>query len=191
MMIACVILLPSALAILANNRVSEHLFGMDMVAYSDRTRIWRILLSLFLIPDVPARPNLFSSDFGKWASIGGYLPMFSMAGVLAFLKQRDRHWAKRITVICAVCACVPILNSAFYALNGSYYARWFYMPILILALMTAYSLDNRQIDWKYGFRICFIFFAAFAAISCCPPRRMTKPTGSPLRNIRSTSTWCC
>lgn len=64
-MIACVILLPSALAILANNRVSEHLFGMDMVAYSDRTRIWRILLSLFLIPDVPARPNLFSSDFGN------------------------------------------------------------------------------------------------------------------------------
>ena len=169
-MIACVILLPSALAILANNRVSEHLFGMDMVAYSDRTRIWRILLSLFLIPDVPARPNLFSSDFGKWASIGGYLPMFSMAGVLAFLKQRDRHWAKRITVICAVCACVPILNSAFYALNGSYYARWFYMPILILALMTAYSLDNRQIDWKYGFRICFIFFAAFAAISLLPTK---------------------
>lgn len=169
-MIACVILLPSALAILANNRVSEHLFGMDMVAYSDRTRIWRILLSLFLIPDVPARPNLFSSDFGKWASIGGYLPMFSMAGVLAFLKQRDGHWAKRITVICAVCACVPILNSAFYALNGSYYARWFYMPILILALMTAYSLDNRQIDWKYGFRICFIFFAAFAAISLLPTK---------------------
>lgn len=169
-MIACVILLPSALAILANNRVSEHLFGMDMVAYSDRTRIWRILLSLFLIPDVPARPNLFSSDFGKWASIGGYLPMFSMAGVLAFLKQRDGHWAKRITVICAICACVPILNSAFYALNGSYYARWFYMPILILALMTAYSLDNRQIDWKYGFRICFIFFAAFAAISLLPTK---------------------
>ncbi len=105
-MIACVILLPSALAILANNRVSEHLFGMDMVAYSDRTRIWRILLSLFLIPDVPARPNLFSSDFGKWASIGGYLPMFSMAGVLAFLKQRDGHWAKtHYCDLCSLCLC--------------------------------------------------------------------------------------
>lgn len=103
-MIACVILLPAALAILANSRVSEHLFGMDMIAYNDRTRIWRILLSLFMIPDVPARPNLFSSDYAKWASIGGYLPMFSMAGVLAFLKQRDGHWAKRITVICGICA---------------------------------------------------------------------------------------
>lgn len=170
-MLACVILLPSALAILANNRVSEHLFGMDMVAYGDRTRIWRILLSLFMIPDVPARPNLFSSDYAKWASIGGYLPMFSMAGVLAFLKQRDGHWAKRITVICGICACIPILNSAFYALNGSYYARWFYMPILILALMTAYSLDNREIRWKQGIGICFGFLAAFLAISLLPTKK--------------------
>ena len=77
--IACAVLLPAALAVFANDRVSEHLYGMDMMAYSDRTRIWRILLSLFLIPDVPARPNLFSSNAAKWASIGGYLPMFSMA----------------------------------------------------------------------------------------------------------------
>ena len=173
-MIACVILLPAALAILANSRVSEHLFGMDMIAYNDRTRIWRILLSLFMIPDVPARPNLFSSDYAKWASIGGYLPMFSMAGVLAFLKQRDGHWAKRITVICGICACVPILNSAFYALNGSYYARWFYMPILILALMTAYSLDNHQISWKQGIRICFGCLAAFGLISLLPTKEDDK-----------------
>lgn len=173
-MIACAILLPAALAVLENNRVSEHLYGMDMVAYNDRTRLWRILLSLFMIPDVPARPNLFSSDNAKWASIGGYLPLFSMAGVLSFLKQRDGHWAKRLTLICAVCACVPILNSAFYALNGSYYARWFYMPILILAMMTAYGLDNREIQWKYGFRICFGFMAAFGLISLLPTKENDK-----------------
>ncbi|MFR6496765.1 MAG: hypothetical protein ACLUOF_10585, partial [Ruminococcus sp.] len=79
-MIACVILLPAALAILANSRVSEHLFGMDMIAYNDRTRIGRSLRSLFMIPDGPARPPLVSSDYATWASIGGYLPMFSMAG---------------------------------------------------------------------------------------------------------------
>ena len=168
--IACAVLLPAALAVFANDRVSEHLYGMDMMAYSDRTRIWRILLSLFLIPDVPARPNLFSSNAAKWASIGGYLPMFSMAGALSFLKQRDGHWAKRLTIICAVCACVPILNSAFYALNGSYYARWFYMPVLILAMMTAYALDQKEIQWRYGFRICAIFMAAFAAISLLPKK---------------------
>lgn len=173
-MMACILLLPSALAILANNRVSEHLYGMDMIAYSDRTRIWRILLSLFLIPDVPARPNLFSSDYAKWASIGGYLPLFSMAGVIAFLKKKDGHWAKRLTILCAVCACIPILNSCFYALNGSYYARWFYMPILILAMMTAYALDNRSIRWKLGFQICTVCMVGFGLISLLPTKSQNK-----------------
>ena len=167
-LIACVILLPSALAILANTRVSEHLFGIDMVAYSDRTRIWRILLGFFMIPDVPARPNLFSSNNAKWASIGGYLPMFSMAGVLSFLKQKKGHWAKRLTIICAICACIPILNSAFYAFNGSYYARWYYMPILILSLMTACALENKRIKWKYGISISGFFMASFGIISLFP-----------------------
>lgn len=167
-MIACAILLPSALAILANTRVSEHLYGMDMIAYSDRTRFWRILLGLFMIPDVPARPNLFSSNYAKWASIGGYLPMFSMAGVIAFLKHRSGHWAKRLTIVCAICACIPILNSAFYAFNGSYYARWYYMPILILAMMTAYALDNRKVNWKYGFGFCLTIMTAFGVISLLP-----------------------
>lgn len=125
-MIACVILLPAALAILANSRVSEHLFGMDMIAYNDRTRIWRILLSLFMIPDVPARPNLFSSDYAKWASIGGYLPMFSMAGVLAFLKQRDGHWAKRITVICGHLRLCPDSEQCILC------AEWFVLCTLVL-----------------------------------------------------------
>ncbi len=175
-LLACVVMLPAAMAILANSRVSEHLFGLDMVAYNDRTRIWRILLSLFMIPDVPARPNLFSSNSAKWSSIGGYLPLFSMAGVIAFLKQREGHWAKRLTVICAICACVPILNSAFYAFNGSYYARWFYMPVLILAMMTAYALDNRDIDWKTGFRFTFGFLAVFAAISLLPAKNEDEET---------------
>lgn len=128
-LLACFLLLPSALAILANNRITSRLYGMDMLAYNDRTRIWRIIESFFLIPDVPARPNLFSSNDAKWASIGGYLPLFSMTGVLSFCKYKEGHWAKRLVLLCTICAFVPILNSCFYALNGSYYARWFYMPI--------------------------------------------------------------
>lgn len=166
--LACFLLLPSALAILANNRISSRLYGMDMLAYSDKTRIWRILASFFLIPDVPARPNLFSSDSAKWASIGGYLPLFSMAGVLSFCKYKEKHWAKRLVIICMICAFVPILNSCFYALNGSYYARWYYMPICIMALMTAYTLDNTKISAKYGLGISALMMAAFGIISILP-----------------------
>ena len=112
-LLACFILLPSALAILANSRVSEHLYGNSLIAYNDSVRIWRIIQSFFMIPDAPARPNLFSSNTAKWSSIGGYLPLFGMAGALSFMKAKKRHWATILTVICAICACIPILNSAF------------------------------------------------------------------------------
>ena len=49
-------------------------------------------------------------------------------------------------------------------------AGWFYMPVLILAMMTAYALDQKEIQWRYGFRICAIFMAAFAAISLLPKK---------------------
>ncbi len=149
-LISCVVLLPAVLAILENSRVDSMLFGQDMLLYNDKTRIIRIIQSFFMIPDAPARPNLFSTTTGKWASIGGYLPLFSMAGVIAFMGQKRRHWATNLIWICITCAFVPILNSMFYMFNSSYYARWFYMPILIMAMMTAYALDNQELNWKGG-----------------------------------------
>ena len=167
-MMACVILLPSALAIIENYRVKSFLWGLDMVAYSDRTRLWHIFQSFFMLPDMPARPNLFQTDFGKWSSIGGYLPMFSMAGVIAFLSQKKKHWATRLTAVCIVCACIPVLNSMFYMFNSAYYARWYYMPILIMAMMTAYALDNRKIRWRGGIVTCIIVMIGLGVISLLP-----------------------
>lgn len=170
-MLACFILLPSALALLSNYRISERLYGTDLVAYDDTTRIWRIIQSFFMIPDVPARPNLFSDGLGKWASIGGYLPLFSMTGVIAFMKHRDGHWAKRLVIICMICAFIPVLNSAFYMFNSSYYARWFFMPILIMAMMTACTLDTEKSEdmpLKEGILITGGVLLAFAAIFFLP-----------------------
>lgn len=169
-LLAAFMLLPSALAILGNDRIRSWLWGMDMVTYNDRTRIWRIIQGFFMLPDVPARPNLFQSEYGKWASIGGYLPMFSMAGVIAFMSQKRKHWATRLVAVCTVCAFIPILNSAFYMLNGSYYARWYYMPILIMAMMTAYALDNPKIRWRGGLTVCGIVLLIFTAISLLPKK---------------------
>lgn len=169
-LLSCVILLPAALAVILNNRVGTYLTGLDMVAYGDRTRLWHILQSFFMLPDVPARPNLFQTDYGKWSSIGGYLPLFSMTGVLAFLSQKRKHWASRLTIVCIVCACIPVLNSMFYTFNSSYYARWYYMPILIMAMMTAYALDSAKIRFKSGFVVCGILLVLFAMIACFPTK---------------------
>jgi len=169
-MTAMVILLPAALGILGNYRINERLYGLDLVTYSDKTRILRIIQSFFMIPDVPARPNLFSSDNAKWASIGGYLPMFSMAGVIAFAKSRKKHWSVKLVAVCIVCAFIPVLNSMFYTFNSSYYARWYYMPILIMAMMTAHALDDVRVDFKPAIRICFGVMAAMAVIAILPKK---------------------
>lgn len=167
-MIACAVLLPSALAIMDNTRIDDGLYGLDLVAYDDRTRIWRIIQSFFMIPDAPARPNLFDSDNAKWASIAGYLPLFSMAGVITFINKKRGHWASKTIIICIICAFIPILNSMFYMFNGSYYARWFYMPILIMAMMTASTLEEQGMDMKHGLKICTYFLIAFGVISLLP-----------------------
>ena len=167
---AAAILLPSALAVIENSRVHQYLTGLDMVAYPDRTRYLHILQSFFVLPDAPARPNLFQTDYAKWASIGGYLPAFSMAGVIAFMTQKRRHWATRLTGICILCAFIPVLNSAFHLFNGTYYARWYYMPVLIMALMTAYALDNPAVKWRGGFIACAAVMVFCLIVSFFPSK---------------------
>lgn len=167
-LMAAFIMLPSVMALLGNYRISEHLYGEDMVLYSDKTLIIRIIQSFFMPSDPPASPNLFVSDYEKWASIGGYLPLFSMTGVIAFIKGKRKHWAAKLTICCVIFAFIPILNSLFQAANSYYYARWFYMPVLIMAMMTAQSLDDEQADGIYGVKVCAVMTAAFALVGAIP-----------------------
>ncbi|MBQ9899105.1 MAG: YfhO family protein [Ruminococcus sp.] len=169
-LMACAVLLPSAVAILGNYRVNEHIYGQSMIMYSDKTRIPRIIQSFFMPVDAPARPNLFQSDYGKWSSIGGYFPLFSMIGVITFMREHRRHWAARLSLIAIICAFIPVLNSSFYTFNASYYARWFYMPILIFAMMTARTLDDARSDVRPAIKICAGMLAAFAVISVLPDK---------------------
>lgn len=164
------ILLPSALAILGNYRVNERLHGMDMILYREPSRVIRVIQTFFMPSDAPARPNLFKSEGAKWASVGGYFPLFSMLGVITFMRARKKHWAVRLSAICIICSFVPILNSMFYTFNASYYARWFFMPILIFAMMTAQSLDDEDADFKPAVKISAALLVCFGAISLIPEK---------------------
>lgn len=166
--LSMVILLPSAMLIIGNERVSQHLFGTDIVIYFDNTLIPRLIQTFFMPVDIPARPNLFQSDYEKWASIGGYFPLFSTLGIITFLRTRKSHWASRLTITLAVFALIPILNSLFQAANSYYYARWFFMPLLILAMMTAQTLDTEGADFKAAFRVNILMLAGFTVVAVYP-----------------------
>lgn len=165
------ILLPSAMALLGNYRIDERLNGENWIFYYDKSRVLRIIQSFFLPPDIPARPNLFKNDGSKWSSIGGYFPLFSMLGVITFMRTKQKHWAVRLSVFCIICALIPILNCMFYTFNASYYARWFYMPILIFAMMTAQTLDDEYADFTPAIKINAVVILAFGAVSFIPEKK--------------------
>ncbi len=167
-LISAAILLPAVIEVLSNPRVSSRLYGLDMVIYSENVRIPRIIQAFFMLSDMPARVNILNSDKARWASIAGYLPMFSMCGVIAFMRTRKKHWATKIIAVCGIMACVPILNSVFVLFNSSYYARWYFMPILIMCLMTAKVLDENRSDLKKGFIAVFVVCAIFIGIGLLP-----------------------
>ena len=107
-----------------------------------------------------------------------YLPLCSLAGAMAYWRSRKADSKKRIVAVCAVCALVPVLNSAFYALNSSYYARRYYMPTLILAAMTVNALEDPDVDLDAPARgIGWIMLATFV-FAVVPVRDDTTETWS-------------
>ncbi len=167
--LGAVILTPSILYILGNPRTSQFLLGWSGIFYGNVQRYGLILSSLFFPPDVPAYPNLFPDSNAKWSSVSLFLPMVSLSGVLAFFRREKKHWAKTILRLCLLLALVPIFNSAFSAFNSAYYARWFYMPILIMALATAKALEEgSERDFHFGMTFTLIPVALFGLIGIFP-----------------------
>ncbi len=163
------LLVPSALAVLQNPRVGDTFNGWNALFYSNEQRYGAILQTFFFPPDLPSRPNFFPDGNVKWASVAGWLPLTGMCGVFAFMQTRRGHFVRRIILTSLVFALVPILNSAFFAFNSSYYARWFYMPILFLALATVMAFEDKECDVLSGIRGAGVVTALIAvAIGLMP-----------------------
>ena len=148
--LSCVLLIPSVIEIMGNYRTGQFLSGFNLLVYDNTQRIPDIIHSLFFPQDLPSRPNFFPNANNNWASMAAWLPMFSLSGVMAFFISKKRHWLKRLLGICLLMALIPGLNSLYYMLNSEYYARWFYMPVLMLSLATAIALDDPSVNMKAG-----------------------------------------
>ena len=141
-----ILLVPAVLSILQNPRTIDLSSGWGFLTYSKVQQYLAILVSWIMPPDSPYLTSIWSEGVIKWTSMSAYLPLCSLAGAVAYWKAKRGDSKKRIVGTCAVFALVPILNSAFYALNSSYYARWYYMPVLVLAAMTVNALEDHNTD---------------------------------------------
>ena len=142
LMLSAFFLVQSIGGILGNTRVSNVISGYDLVTYPDAGTPLAIVKSFFMVPDLIARGTLFTNDNIRNGSLAFFLPCFAMAGVFAFWKMRRRSWKKTLLIIFAVMTFVPVLNASFSAFNSNFYTRWFYMPVLLCACVTAEALEQ-------------------------------------------------
>lgn len=144
-----VILLPSVLGIMGNPRLSELPNGWSSLVHNSAQRYWLIILAFFFPSDLPAFPIFTPDSNCKWASVAGWLPLFGMTGVIAYLQLKKRDWIKKLILLLMLFAFVPVLNSMFQLMNSSiYYARWFYMVVLVFILATIKALEDSSADWN-------------------------------------------
>ena len=147
-MMAMVLFLPSALAVLSNPRVSEHLSGLDLFVYRWKSIYLYIIKNMFMFPNIMLIKN-FGVDRANEldaTSYTSYLPFFSAVGIIAYFRTvKGRDFLKVLLSICLVMMFIPVLNQIFSFFNAMYYGRWYYMPMLIGTLMTA-----RMIEEHYG-----------------------------------------
>lgn len=162
--LSAILLIPALNAIMGNNRITNVLMGWNGITYGKEQIYLNVIQCFFFPPDIPARPVFFPEANVKWSSLGGWLPVFSMTGFFTWFKLREKSWLKRVLAICLLCAMVPILNSAFYAFNTSYYARWFYMPVLMISLATVMLTEDSSVDFNSGFKWNAAITLAFVAV---------------------------
>ena len=164
----CVLLWPAALSLMDNPRTVDVSNGFGLLLYGRVQQYFAIFTSLFLPPDPTYLPNIFTDAVIKHTSMTAYLPVVGFVGGMAYLRCREKTPWKRILLVCFLMAMVPVLNSAFYALNSSYYARWYYMPILILCAATMHTFEDEDIDWKKGFKPVAAITLAYALFALVP-----------------------
>lgn len=160
-LIAGILFVPSIFQVLDVPRSTNILTDGSFMFFGSEQRYGLLLEAMFFPPEVPARTNMFTEANAKWSSVALYLPLFSMAGVIAFMKGAKKHWGRLLIVVCLVMAFVPGLNASFTLFNNNYYTRWFYMPTLIISLATVYAMENAdKCDLRFGIK----FSAAAAGV---------------------------
>ncbi len=162
--LAAVLLAPTFYSVMQMGRVSEFSLGWSALLYGKEQIYLNVIEVFFFPPDLPARPVYFTGSTVQWSSLGGWMPVFGMTCVIAWLQSKKGNWLRRLIIVLFVMSMVPILNSAFYMFNSAYYARWFYMAVLMMALATVLTLEDDTVDFRRGFRWAAVITALFTLV---------------------------
>lgn len=161
---------PALLSLLNNPRTVDLSSGFGFLLYGKTQQYAAIIYSMFFPPDSPYMPVIFTEGTIKWTSMSTYLPLMSMVGVIAYMRSKSGTSFKRILYTCLVMAFVPALNSAFYMMNSSYYARWYYMPVLIMCVVSVQALEDETVKIEKGLWPTVAVLCSFIAFALVPTK---------------------
>lgn len=158
--ISMVIFLPSILFVLDNPRIDNAWTLHTMLLHSKETYL-EIIRALILPSDVMSGPLHSIIADHNFLSVELFLPFTGAVLAFAYTFKKRNSWPSILFIVCLIFMFIPILNSSFFAFTNAYYARWFYMPTLIMALLSAKCLDEK-IPIKSGVIITIILFILLA-----------------------------
>lgn len=167
--ISMILLLPSVLAIVQNERLENFYSGTNMWFFG-KARMLDVITSYILPPQFTSQQVYYDGAATRWTSLSAYLPVFGISGVIAYCANNRRSWLKTLVIVLIIMSVVPILNSAFVAFNASLYMRWFYMLVMMLTLATVKALEELETKElvKYSYVYLALMLGAIAIIWLTP-----------------------
>lgn len=144
---AAVLFVPSVYAIFSNTRVSNHILGANALAFS--TQDYLQLLKALILPN-ETLSNQSVLNTSNWYSITAYLPLVGVIYAAAYVWKHKNDWVSTLLKISLLTACIPVLNNCFTLFNVESYRRWYYMPILIMALASVRIWEQAVCDRHIG-----------------------------------------
>lgn len=154
-LLAGIIFVPGIYQVLDVPRATRMLSDTEFFVHPAE-RYGFIFEAIFYLPEFAHAHLVFPNADAEWTSVSLYIPLLSMAGVIAFIRANKKHWASVLTLVCGIILLIPAFNSLFVLMNENFYGRWLYMPLLVMCMMTASALESDECDIGYGNKVCGI-----------------------------------
>lgn len=160
-LLGCVIFIPSIYFVVSNPRIGGE-WTITQMLIAPLSNILEILRALLFPNDsMTFHSAIHMMNYG---SVEAYLPFVGSILWLSYLCKKPKDCFSVLTFVIFIFMICPILNSSFFAFTTVYYARWFYMAILILTLLSIKTLDEK-LDVKIGFTATLILLLIFGSLS--------------------------
>ena len=151
-LLASVVLIPSLLFTISNPRINNDFTLISSLKYSSLINYIEIFRSFFF-PSEVMTPRAYL-DIANYDSVDLYLPFIGSVLAISYAFKRRKNWLSILIFTCILFMFVPVLNSSFFLFTTKYYARWFYMPTLVLSLLSIKCIEE-NISIKTGVIISF------------------------------------